>query len=342
MTILLTAALLGVAVLGAQAQPDDRPGRDREPHHYALAGAFDANRTEEDLRDFDTTVQEYTDDYVLMESFPEQFRIHGLDADECRALRADLDNKTYIARLSECRADDDDADDGRPDRDHPRDKRPQGRALGHDREWHECRTEAGDNETQKRECHDAAMERARERHDAIREAREQHRIGGELNISRGEHRIDNASGVMFDVMTASEDDPEEAPEVRVEVDADLDRGQTIVLDVDPDLFDGLDDLVVAYFDIAEDGTETEVPITKADSLDDVLDPDNDDGPEYWAVEDPEGLHVLVSIPSWSVHAVELHGSAIGAGEDIVGVPGVGVVALGITMAGLVLLARRRG
>ncbi|MEA3136472.1 MAG: hypothetical protein QOC71_753, partial [Thermoplasmata archaeon] len=101
----------------------------------------------------------------------------------------------------------------------------------------------------------------------------------------------------------------EAP-IRIELSADLDEGRTIVLNVNRSLLesDDADSLVLAYFDLFDqpDGStlETEVVFRQASSLQDVLDPTDDGGsPEYWVVEDANGLQVLASVPHWSAHAI---------------------------------------
>lgn len=141
---------------------------------------------------------------------------------------------------------------------------------------------------------------------------------------------DMAVNVSMPVERATADDP-----IRVEVDAHLDTGRTIVLDIDPALLVG-DELLLRYFDVTYEGgerQEAEVVFTQADSLADVLDP-NDDGiqPEYWVVRDADGVHVLVSVPAWSVHAFTVSGVA-----DVVLQPSV-LVGLAAGVVGSVLAA----
>lgn len=68
---------------------------------YRLSGAFTAERTQADLDDFSATVAPYSDDVAIMESFPEQFSIRGLD-ESCEPLREVLLAKPYIASVGEC------------------------------------------------------------------------------------------------------------------------------------------------------------------------------------------------------------------------------------------------
>lgn len=101
-----------------------------------------------------------------------------------------------------------------------------------------------------------------------------------------------------------------ATPLRVVVSSELDEGRTIVLDLDASLLESTDpaDLVLRYFDLHNqtDGStlETEVIFRQAASLQDILDAGDDTGqPEYWVVEDANGVQVLVSVPHWSAHAI---------------------------------------
>ncbi len=187
------------------------------------------------------------------------------------------------------------------DRDHPQNRTPQGRALGHDLDWHACRDAAGNNTTAKKECHDEAMQRAIERHQAIKAARAEGRVGGEINITADNETID--ADEELDITVDRERDQ---GALKVTVGAELGRGKTIVLAIDPEMFDEDGNLTLRYWDVADDGSETEnLTFTPADSLQDVLDPDDDEGAEYWVIKDHQGIHAMVSIDSWSVHAVTI-------------------------------------
>ncbi|HLF17036.1 MAG TPA: hypothetical protein VI796_06375 [Candidatus Thermoplasmatota archaeon] len=132
---------------------------------------------------------------------------------------------------------------------------------------------------------------------------------------------------------ATPDDP-----VRIEVEAELSTGRTIVLDIDPDLVAGAD-LELRYFDLNDDGSEQEVVFLKASSLADILDPSDDGGqPEFWVVEDEDGLQVMVSVPHWSAHAITL--ASVGQALPSVLV-GIAAGAVGAILAAVVLLWPRR-
>ena len=70
---------------------------------FRLSGAFTADRTQADLDDFRATVAPYSDDVALLESFPEQFVVHGI-VGGCEQLRATLQGKDYVASVSACAA----------------------------------------------------------------------------------------------------------------------------------------------------------------------------------------------------------------------------------------------
>jgi hypothetical protein len=99
----LLASALVTAVAGC-ASPD-------ESETFQLSGSFTADRTQEDLDEFDAIVAPYSDDVAIMESFPEQFSIRGI-VGGCEQLRSTLDSKDYIASVSACRVETDAGDGG--------------------------------------------------------------------------------------------------------------------------------------------------------------------------------------------------------------------------------------
>lgn len=126
--------------------------------------------------------------------------------------------------------------------------------------------------------------------------------------------------------------------IRVKVSAELDEGRTIVLNLDESVLESAkaNALVLRYYDLYEqpDGTEvqTEVLFLEADGgLQDILDPTDDSGqPEYWVVEDANGVQVLVSVPHWSAHAITI-GSLLASHPNVlvgilVGLSGTAVAA----------------
>ncbi|HET6399687.1 MAG TPA: hypothetical protein VFH47_09060, partial [Candidatus Thermoplasmatota archaeon] len=133
------------------------------------------------------------------------------------------------------------------------------------------------------------------------------------------------------------------PVVRVVVSAELSEGRTIALDLEDGLLaaDRPDELLLRYYDVNGDGTETEVVFRQAASLQDVLDPTDDAGqPEYWVVADADGLHVLVSVPHWSTHVVTLSSVVEFVTQPSV-IVGIVAGASGSVMAAAFLLWPRR-
>lgn len=81
-------------------------------------------------------------------------------------------------------------------------------------------------------------------------------------------------------------------------------GKTVVVNMASSLVDPKN-MGLHYYDVLEDEFH-EIPLKQASSLADVLDP-SDDGttPQYWIVEGLDGLQLLVSIPAFSTHVIEV-------------------------------------
>lgn len=139
-----------------------------------------------------------------------------------------------------------------------------------------------------------------------------------------------------------------ASPIRIEVSSELDAGRTLVFHLDDSLLASGDpnDLALRYFDLHNqtDGTvlETEVVLSAASSLTDILDPTDDGGaPEYWIVEDAEGMQVLFSVPHWSAHAITIASLSGLAGAPSVVVGFVIGAAGAVTAAAMMFWPRRR-
>ena len=189
----------------------------------------------------------------------------------------------------------------------------------------------------------------RDRH--VVRAIEERKVGAEIEISRpappeamsaaaeeGTVSILAFDDVDVQVNVPSDVATPEAP-IRVKVSAELDEGRTIVLKLDRSVIESSDPdtLVLRYFDVYDqpDGTEveTEVVFAQASDLQDILDPMDDGGqPEYWVVEDANGLQVLVSVPHWSAHAI-----TVGSLAEVVSQPSV-LIGLVVGAAGSVVAA----
>lgn len=235
------------------------------------------------------------------------------------------------------------------------------------RKWQARQEDAGDREAIKNDfsvCKDNAEtdgerhECAREHHDDIQEEQEQERLERQERIAqaRADHKIGAElvvrEGAEFDALQTMTGDVHTTLETidaragngradfRVTVSAELESGRTIVLDVDPSVLSG-PQLVVRYFDVFDDGTETEVIIRQADDLDDILDPDDDGGqPEYWIVQDSNGIQMMASIPHWSTHALTVQG----IGEVVTSpsvIAGIVLGVVGTSMAAAVMFWPRR-
>ena len=86
--------------------------------------------------------------------------------------------------------------------------------------------------------------------------------------------------------------------VIVKVSSDVPKGRTIVINIDYDTLpiSELDELLILY-----DGME----IGLADDYADVLNPYNEDVPEYLVLMGARGIQVLLSIPYFSTHTIEI-------------------------------------
>lgn len=201
--------------------------------------------------------------------------------------------------------------------------------------------------------HDAQVEEHKER------AIEDRKLGAEISVK---HRPPQATGLApaqndsvqvlaYDDVDVQVDLPEQAaPDtpLRVVVSSDLHEGRTIVLNVDEALLASTDpkDLVLRYFDLHNetDGSvsETEVVFAQASSLQDVLEPTDDGGqPEFWVVNDANGVQVLVSVPHWSAHAITVASIATVLNAPNVTVGIVAGAAASLVMGALLVWPRRR-
>ena len=168
-------------------------------------------------------------------------------------------------------------------------------------------------------------------------------LGAEISLRRPAAGEEPVQVLAYDDLEVEVSMPEGASRtVRLELDANVTEGRTVAIDVDAAVLETSDPerIVMRYFDVHEDGAETEVVFKRAGSLADVLDPTDDGGqPEYWIVSDGDGHHILVSVPHWSIHAVTVQG----LGELVQPSVLVGVVAAGagIALATVLMFAPRR-
>ncbi|MEK6986215.1 MAG: hypothetical protein AABX89_07525 [Candidatus Thermoplasmatota archaeon] len=149
------------------------------------------------------------------------------------------------------------------------------------------------------------------------------RIGAEIYVNEANcgQEVDDAARHCAEVFAYDrirvsvkhpESTPTESDPLRVVLSGNLTAGRTFVIHVNATVLGSEPSgLQLRYFDLpdGEDGTSRkEIVFKRATGLDDILEPNDDQGqPEYWVVRDASGFQVLVSVPYWSVHLVELSG-----------------------------------
>ena len=170
----------------------------------------------------------------------------------------------------------------------------------------------------------------------IRDAIKKGKIAGEIDVLLSNSTVSTEVLQYEDVLIKVSKQSDGA--FRILVDANLTEGRVFVVNVGPGLFEK-GKIGVRYFDQDADGVLEETGIVEADGLDDVLSIESGEGPEYWVVHDQAGKHVLVAVPSFSVHAFEVMGLGITVVPSIVvgTLFGVGLVAA----ATVGILPRRR-
>lgn len=138
---------------------------------------------------------------------------------------------------------------------------------------------------------------------AKRDALAKGTLGAEVNLASGDNGSVEDQTVIYDDLEVTLEEKEQG-KVRFVVDGELETGRTVVVNADPGLFEG-ERLSISYHDIYENGTEEEVPIRLASTVQDVMDPNDDSTPEYLPAEGAQGWQVMVSIPHFSAHAVTI-------------------------------------
>ncbi len=181
----------------------------------------------------------------------------------------------------------------------------------------------------------------REDHLEVEKAIEDRRLGAQVAVG-DEDVPDEVEVLSYDdvQVNVSKPDGKATPSdpLRIRVEADLAEGRTVSVDIAGKLLSArsADQVILHYYDVNDDGTETEVVLVKASDINDVLDPTDDEGqPEYWVVFDGEGAHILVSVPHWSIHVFTV--AAVPLPNVMVGL----VVGIGITVLAAVGLFMRR-
>lgn len=98
-TALAVAILALSPVVAGQGSGDPSSSARTE---WSLAGAFTADRTDANLTQFQAWVDEAHGEAVLLESFPEQFRVTNLSGVACARLHRQLGDADFVARMSTC------------------------------------------------------------------------------------------------------------------------------------------------------------------------------------------------------------------------------------------------
>lgn len=168
-------------------------------------------------------------------------------------------------------------------------------------------------------------------------------VGGEIHVGKDSDPEVFAYDRVEIKLKHPKDRPTAEDPLVVTLSSDLPEGRTFVVHVNKSLLDDEKRLVLRYFDLpdGENGTaKTEVVFNRASSLDDILDPNDDAGqPEYYVVRDEHGLQVMVTVPHWSVHMVELSSLAELVQPSVL--IGIAAGAAGIAVAAVALFVPRR-
>lgn len=163
------------------------------------------------------------------------------------------------------------------------------------------------------------------------------KVAAEVTIVAGEEGVAAEYLAYEDIVVEVEEPPREGV-VSVRVDNPKGEGRTVVLNLERGLLADLARVEVKVFEV-EDGSERDARATKARSLADVLEPGDDEGPEYWVVVAEDGVQVLVSFPHFSEKRVEVQGGSAGALPRLV--PSFEAAALLAALGAAAVLARGR-
>lgn len=68
---------------------------------HVVGGSFTQDRTQADLDDFFARVEAWGGESVLLESFPEQFRV-TLPATDCYLFAQEVEDLPYVANVGAC------------------------------------------------------------------------------------------------------------------------------------------------------------------------------------------------------------------------------------------------
>ncbi|MFO1533069.1 MAG: hypothetical protein ABR562_05125 [Thermoplasmatota archaeon] len=170
------------------------------------------------------------------------------------------------------------------------------------------------------------------------------RVGAEIRVNRGHDSEVFAYGRVNVTLRSPPDRPTRDHPLQITLSSDLPEGRAFVLHINRSVLDVAEGKVVLrYFDLPDgpNGTaRTEVVFHRATDLDDILDPTDDAGqPEYYIVRDQDGLQVMVTVPHWSAHMIELSSLADLVQPSVL--VGIAAGAAGMAVAAVALFVPRR-
>lgn len=160
----------------------------------------------------------------------------------------------------------------------------------------------------------------------IKHALEKGKVGAEVLVALNGDKIKSDATPYADMEIGVEKKGDRG--ISATIDSASHDGKTVVMSFDGDIFSDLE-LDVQVFAV-EGEEETAACVREASSLQDVLEPgDDEDCQEYWAVEDKAGVHLMVSFPHFSKKRVEIQSVGTSVGGPI---PGFELVVLGLAVS----------
>lgn len=94
------ALLLAAAVLAGCLSP---AAEQAAGPTYRVSGSFTRDFDGDDARDLEARLAPWYDRIAIMESYPAQYSLGGLGAEDCVEVRAILAERPYVATVGECR-----------------------------------------------------------------------------------------------------------------------------------------------------------------------------------------------------------------------------------------------
>lgn len=98
-SVLLMLAVVLLSLTAGCMAPADPPG---DPDTYRLGGTFTEDADQGDVADLRGEAEARGGQVTIMESYPLQFDVTGLDRDACTELKAVLEQKPYTESVGGC------------------------------------------------------------------------------------------------------------------------------------------------------------------------------------------------------------------------------------------------